>query len=363
MAMDYGNMFADVFRIRQSMFGDETAEDGIRDLREDVQSVIEGKREVPKLRFISFKMTNYCNSDCSYCVHARSRHEDHKQEIPTDIVFRAIDDAARLGCAAIAVNGGEPLLMPHVTDIIKRIREDRIVPVLMTNALLLPDKWEELGEAGLRFIIISFDSMDKEVYEKQRGASFEQALAGIDAACRLREKYGDTEIYISATLTQDNFADIRKLLEFTAEKKIKLQFSPFHNYLGDRGKDFRMESDRTRRQIGELIDMKKEGCLVGSSVGYMSHFADYFLEHKAVPDGYRCKMGFCNVCIDAEMNVKSCWSQNLRPLGNLAEASLYDIWNSELAREQRGMMLRGECEGCWYMCTEITMLADDRLFS
>ncbi len=361
--MNYGNMFADVYKVKHHMFHTEDPQEDIRELQNEVQRVIEKPGLVPNLRFISFKMTNYCNSDCSYCMHARSRQEQNKQQIPLEMIYDAIDDAARLGCDAIAVNGGEPLLMPEVCDIIRRIKDDGIVPVLMTNGLLLPEKWEQLGEAGLRFIIISFDSLDKKTYEKQRGASFEQALAGIDAACRLREKYGCTEIYISATLTQDNFEDILNLLQFTESKGVKLQFSPFHNYIGDKGKDFSLEQKKTERQIDSLIRMKKEGRLIGSSVGYLSHFASYFTENKPVPDCYACKMGFCNVCIDAQMNVKSCWSRYLQPLGNLSEHTLFDIWRSDLAKEQRWKMYSGECEGCWYMCTEITMLADDRLYS
>ena len=65
----------------------------------------------------------------------------------------------------------------------------------MTNGLLLPAMWDRLGSMGLKYIIISFDSLSKEIYEKQRGCSFEKALAGIDAAVKMMEKYSTNAFY------------------------------------------------------------------------------------------------------------------------------------------------------------------------
>ena len=358
-----GNMFNDAVHKYEIQNGIEQQGDPtVSAMRSQIADVIDGTCDVPELKFISFKMTNYCNSDCVYCIHALHRHEEYKSTIPLDVIERTVKDARTLGCTAIAINGGEPLLMPDVTSIVKCIADCGIVPVLMTNALLLPQKWKELGDAGLRYIIISFDSLDKETYEKQRGASFEAAMAGIDAALKMREEYGNVEIFISATLTTDNFEDIVELIRFTTEKKIKIQFSPFHNYLHDADKDFKVTEEKVRHIIDTLIQMKKDGYLIASSVAFIRHFKDYFLYGKRVPDGYHCKMGFANLCINSYMDVRVCWSKNFPVLGNIGKESLITIWNSPTAQEYRRNMYAGKCEGCWYMCTEITMLIDNTMF-
>lgn len=331
-------------------------------MRSQIADAINGHCDVPELKFISFKMTNYCNSDCGYCIHALSRHEEHKSIIPFEVIQRTVRDAKTLGCTAIAINGGEPLLMPDVTKIVSCISECGIVPVLMTNALLLPKKWKELGEAGLRYIIISFDSLNKETYEKQRGASYEAAMEGIKAALKMREEYGNVEIFISATLTTDNFEDIVDLIKFTTEKNIKIQFSPFHNYLHDNDKEFKVRKEKVENIVNTLIQMRKDGYLIASSVAFIRHFKDYFLYNKRVPENYHCKMGYANLCINSFMDVRVCWSKNFPVLGNIDESSLIDIWSSPTAQEYRRNMHAGKCEGCWYMCTEITMLIENTMF-
>lgn len=358
-----GNMFNDAVHMyeKKNNIGSE-GDVTVSAMRSRIADVIEGNCKTPELRFISFKMTNYCNSDCGYCIHAISRHEEHKSTIPFEIIERTVKDAKQLGCTAIAINGGEPLLMPDAAKIVRCISDVGIVPVLMTNALLLPQKWEELGDAGLRYVIISFDSLDKETYEKQRGASYDAAMEGIEAALKMREKYGDVEIFISATLTTDNFEDIVELIKFTTAKNIKIQFSPFHNYLHDGDKEFKVSEEKVNSIVNTLIQMKKDGYLIASSVAFIRHFKDYFLFNKKVPNNYHCKMGYANLCINSYMDVRVCWSKNFPVLGNIGKSSLIDIWNSPVAQEYRQNMYDGKCEGCWYMCTEITMLIENTMF-
>ena len=148
-----------------------------------------------------FKMTNKCNSDCEYCPHAISRIDNEiKNDISKEIILQTIHEAAELGVTAISVNGGEPLTRPDIYEIIQTIIDDGIVPVLMTNGLLLPSMWDKLGAIGLKYVIISFDSLIKEVYEKQRGCSFEKALEGIEAAVKM----------IPDTYTEINEDDAKK---------------------------------------------------------------------------------------------------------------------------------------------------------
>ena len=71
-------------------------------------------------------------------------------------------------------------------------------------------------------------------------------------------------------------------------------------------------------------------------------------------------MGYTNLCIDAYMDVKPCWSYLFEPIGNLNKNSLYEMWNSEKLQIYRKRMLEKKCEGCWYLCTsEICMMLDN----
>lgn len=358
-----GNLFSDLYVVKENMFHGMPAEQEIETLRKEVEECISTKSKPGKLHYLMFKMTNRCNSDCKYCPHAISRTKNEvKNDIPKEIILQTIHQAAALGVTAISVNGGEPLTRPDIFEIIRTIIDDGIVPVLMTNGLLLPQMWDELGALGLKYVIISFDSLIKEVYEKQRGCSFEKALEGIEAAVKMKEKYENVEVHVSAVLTRDNQDDFINLVKYMTSKGIKIHISPFHNYLQLKEEISISERDKIEALVAKLLQMKKDGYLIASSAGFIRHLTQFFCEGKNVPDNYLCKIGYTNLFIDAHRNVRPCWSEAIGAVGVLGENSLQEIWNSERMQQCREKMLRCECEGCWYMCTgEVTMLLDNIL--
>lgn len=356
-----GNLFTDVYEVNERMYG-ENAKEEICKLRSQVNRDIYDCSKPDRLHYLMFKMTNRCNSNCEYCQHATSRAEnENKVDISLENIFKTIHEASELGVTAISVNGGEPLTRPDILDIIREICKYKIVPVLMTNGLLLPKMWDDLGEAGVRYLIISFDSIVKEVYEKQRGCSFEKAMDGIESALEMKEKYG-TEVHVSAVLTKDNQEDFIDLVKFMTKKGIKVHISPFQNYLGLKEEISISDKSKIKALESELIRMKKEGYLIASSSGFIRHLTDFFIGRKNVPDNYICKIGYTNLFIDALSNVRPCWSDAIGPVGVIGRDSLKDIWKSDKMHECRKKMLNVKCEGCWYMCTgEVTMLLDDVL--
>ncbi|MBQ9003608.1 MAG: radical SAM protein [Eggerthellaceae bacterium] len=345
------------------MYGND-AQAEITQLRRDVQSEIDDKKKPESLRYLLFKMTNRCNSDCEYCSHAISNASNEvKLDIPTEVVLRTIEQASELGCTAMAINGGEPLLRNDIVDIVKKTVASKIVPVLMTNGLLLPQMWRSLGDAGLRYVIISFDSVDPAIYELQRGAKFEQAMRGIESAMQMMEEYPGTHVHVSAVLTKDNQDDFLHTVEFMTERGIAVQISPYHHY---DSRTFDNISIRDREAIeslsSKLLEMKKAGALIASSTGFIEHLPNFFIKGQRLPNDYRCKIGFTNLFIDASMNVRPCWDWCFQPLGNLETDSLEELWHGEMMERYRMDMLANRCEGCWYMCTgEVTMLLDNML--
>lgn len=355
-----GNLFTDMYCLREKLYF-ENANNLIREVKEDVAYAIQEDSVPNKLRYLLFKLTNMCNSNCIYCSHAIGRQpQEEKYTVSHDIVIRTIKEAAEMGVQAISVSGGEPLLREDIVDIIRTIVDYKMIPVLLTNGLLLDKYWDILGEAGLRYIVISLDSVNKNIYETQRGANFERALSGIDAAMKLREKYGDAEIHVSAVLTENNHEDFMQLVDFMRERKIKVQVIPYHKRENDI-KDYSIkEQNRISELTHKLIEIKKESQTIANSIGFLRHLPDFFCKGKTIPEDFVCKVGYTNLCIDAYMDVKPCWSYLFEPIGNLNKNSLYEMWNSEKLQIYRKRMLEKKCEGCWYLCTsEICMMLDN----
>lgn len=361
-----GNLFSDVYDVSHTLFGKDASNvESIERCRDEVFQSIRDDTVPEKLRYLMFKMTNYCNSDCAYCSHAvNSKSHEKKAQIPYEIIKRTICEAGELGTSALSINGGEPLLMPFVGDIVTDAIEQNITPVLMTNGLLLPEKWEGLAERGLRYIIMSFDSMDPVVYEKQRGVKFSDAFRGVKAAVKMIERYPETQIHVTAVLTRQNMHEIPGFIRQMSAMGICVQLSPYHHY-NPHQPDLLSISDRAeaQRMTDILLDMKANGLRIGNSVGFLEHIPTFFADKKRVPDGYRCLIGYTNLFIDAYMNARPCWASCFEPVGNIGRESLKDIWYSEKMKKYRRQMLRSECEGCWYLCTgEVTMFLENALY-
>lgn len=357
-----GNLFTDIYSIKESLYG-LNASSELELVRQDISEAIIKQIVPDKLRYILLKTTNYCNSNCEYCAHAIHRvPQETKFSMPHDIIIRTIEEASSLGVDAISISGGEPLLREDICEIVEYCVTCNIVPVLLTNGLLLGKKWDELGKAGLRYCIISFDSIDKGVYEKQRGVDFSAAMRGIEAAMRLREKYDGVELHVSAVLTKDNQDDFLKLLEYMNNRDIKVQISPYHQRENDAEDYSVVDRKRIEELTDQLIQMKREGYHIANSVGFLRHLPEFFCSGKVLPSGFKCKVGYTSLAIDTFMNVKPCWSYMFEPIGNLADNSLKDIWSSKVMQEYRERMLYSQCEGCWYLCTsEVCMMLDDLL--
>lgn len=354
------NLFTDMYAMREFYFV-ENKNIAIKNVQKDVARAIENDDYPINLRYLLFKLTNYCNSNCAYCSHAINRSvPEKKYVIPHELVMKTIEDAAKMGVQAISLSGGEPLLRKDIVSIIKKVIECKIIPVLLTNGLLLDHFWDELGAAGLRYIVISIDSVNQCVYEKQRGASFEMAMAGIEAARKLRDKYGYAEIHVSAVLTKDNHEDFMNLVTYMRSRDIKVQVIPYHKRQND-AENFSIKDENKIKELAScLIEIKKESRTIANSVGFLKHLPDFFIKGKILPDDFVCKVGYTNLCIDAYMDVKPCWSYRFKPLGNLGENSLPELWASEKMQQYRKRMLKGKCEGCWYLCTtEICMMLDE----
>ena len=59
-----GNLFSDLYVVKETMFHQASAEEEISALRNEVEADIAADRCPEKLRYLMFKMTNRCNSDC-----------------------------------------------------------------------------------------------------------------------------------------------------------------------------------------------------------------------------------------------------------------------------------------------------------
>jgi len=359
------NIFGHIFKARSLAYKtDEQSE--LNEFKRRVKQEIEGTVKCSNPKFIMFKVTNKCNSGCVYCDYStKNRHfcEGHLSEEKDKIHFkdfkRIIDEASEIGVYSIAYNGGEPLLHNDIEKIIAYSNEKRVLPILMTNGILLPQKWESLGAAGLKYVMISFDSLDADVFKLQRGVSLQKTIDGINAALKMRKKYGSMVIHITAVVTKYNIEKICVLADYCKENNIWLEVCTYHHMTSE--DDVLSVDNETvcKEAVEQLVAYKKQGYPISTSIEYLNHVFDFCINKKKKPNNYSCVNGYTTLQVDGYLNARPCWDTSFSILGNLQISTINEIWCSSEMVDYRKKMIEGRCDGCWNMCNEVTALINE----
>jgi radical SAM protein with 4Fe4S-binding SPASM domain len=129
----------------------------------------------------SIEPTTSCNLRCPECPSGLRKFTRSTGNISLDLYLQVID---QLHPDLFYLNlyfQGEPYLHPSFFQMVKYAGKKNIYTSTSTNAHFLTEEAaKKTVESGLDRIIISFDGMDQETYEKYRiGGSFDKVVEGI----------------------------------------------------------------------------------------------------------------------------------------------------------------------------------------
>ncbi len=87
---------------------------------------------------MNLALTRRCNFACRYCYLGSGRQPTH--DLPKDIALNLIKEAEEMGIARVYLASGEPLLYPHICEVVSAITKGGMVTSFSTNGSLLDDK-------------------------------------------------------------------------------------------------------------------------------------------------------------------------------------------------------------------------------
>jgi MoaA/NifB/PqqE/SkfB family radical SAM enzyme len=136
--------------------------------------------------------TNYdCNLSCSYCLVSSSPRAERRGLSLGDFE-RLIDEARDIGCEEVLLTGGEPALLPWITDMMRYTLPRMRVTILTNGMLWKGSRLARLGsllqlpESRGLTLQISLDSGSPAIHDRHRGAgTWARTVAGIR---QLRER-------------------------------------------------------------------------------------------------------------------------------------------------------------------------------
>jgi GTP 3',8-cyclase len=177
-----------------------------------------------RVDYLRLSVTDRCNLRCTYCMPPEGVPERDHSEILTYEELEAVARAAvEVGISKVRITGGEPLVRRGVVDFVGRLAAVESITdlSLTTNGLLLPHFAADLAAAGLKRVNVSIDSLEPLRFaELTRGASLDQALAGLDAAFAA----GFSPVKVNVVLLAGIEQEVEDFAELTREREVHVRF-------------------------------------------------------------------------------------------------------------------------------------------
>jgi MoaA/NifB/PqqE/SkfB family radical SAM enzyme len=233
-------------------------------------------------RLAVYYVTLQCNLNCAYCEEFGSRRNHLVTPAPTLEKAKQILKAIRSGVDRLWITGGEPLMLPHLVDLLEYARRDlkfREIS-LITNGTLLSDRLraDRLAHSTLRTfqpsslltvldrLIISLDSVDPQALNKVSvpDAYAETVIANAREAASLQKDH-HFKLILNAVITPETLPGMEKLVAFCRENDAQISFSP--QSVNNLPRYELVTSPEYCALIDQLIRWKKQGApILGSHV-------------------------------------------------------------------------------------------------
>jgi len=178
-----------------------------------------------RITYLRISITDRCNFRCAYCMPPGGvALKAHNEIMRFEEIVEVVREAVRLGVKSVRITGGEPLVRPDVTSLVKMLSEIEGLEdlSLTTNGYLLEKLAPQLAEAGLKRVNVSLDTLDPVKFRKiTRVGDLDLVLRGIDAA----ESAGLKPIKINAVVIRGfNDDELIDLANLTLSKPWHVRF-------------------------------------------------------------------------------------------------------------------------------------------
>ncbi len=344
------------------------------------------KRQGRTLAFpqsISFTITNTCNLRCQMCGqwsqegYIRAQAGRRPPEMQLDDWKRVVDELAQHGIGSLLIRGGEPFLYPHIAELLEYIHAKGMFISIDTNGTQLSRYAALITQLGKIHLTISVDGPE-EIHDQVRGVpgTFRRLSEGV-AALHALEKEGGQKISLSINFTISPYSyrglgvmpEVARQLGIPTACIVPYYYVPaamgeaygaelqaqfgcrafswrgFHHE--DSGIDFdvfKAEYQKYRAALGEVY-----------SYPYMDLSEEDYRRWFASPDAPVGAIACTNVekLIDVQPggDANFCVDYPDYTFGNVREATLEELWNSERAvrfrnyRRQKPLPVCYRCGG------------------
>lgn len=305
-------------------------------------------------------LTSICNSNCVYC---EVRKLDASDNLNSERIEKLLEEAKDLGIKKVYFSGGEPFMHPDIWKFIEKTISLKLKLRIVSNGLTILNFDQQKIDLLKQIdgLDISLESYDRDVHNKLRGGDFfDRTVNGIK---KLRAN--DINITINTVLSNKNYSDLDKFLEFTKELNANfVNFQPLHvwsNYeeTSSVSKDEFSINDQSLNDLENKIKLaitrskqiKQKNNLAAIKPWIKAYFDNQNSTQKSiwmkkVINGFQCTEIFTKVFVHFNGSLQPC--AMLSGVDNIKDKSLNDALKSldKMKNNIREGVFPAECYKC-----------------
>lgn len=191
---------------------------------------LECVKPLPFPDHLDIELTNACNLRCSMCPREKmTRRVGHMTKETLEKVLAEAHGKAK---TCYLHQMGEPLLHPDLKEFIIKAKQVHLWTSLSTNGVFLTEKaGQDLIDARLDHVVIAFDSLRSDIYDKIRvGSNYSLVLENIERFLEMvRDQNEGPQVDIQMVTVGLNFDEVEEYTAFFAPKVVgigRVMFSP-----------------------------------------------------------------------------------------------------------------------------------------
>lgn len=285
---------------------------------------------------MEIEFNSSCNFNCVYCY--ATNNLDPKEELTKEEIRDLILQARDLGARKIIILGGEPMLYPHIIEMVRFIRGQGFEIEMFTNGVnMTPSAAQVLFENRV-VVVLKMNSFDEKIQDMLAGkkGAYKQIQETFNNLKHAGYPSGDCHMGISSIVCKQNIDELTRMWEWLRDQGI----DPYFEVLTPQGKakenDFlRVESSRLRDFFYKIADIERK------KYGYN-------WEPQPPLVGGQCLRHQFSCSVNSRGYVQSCVGVTI-PVGSIREKKLKDIIrDSEVISDLRNYQqtLKGPCGEC-----------------
>lgn len=188
-----------------------------------------GGLENPPPSYCNIGLTEFCNLRCTICGSQMHYDRVGAQRRAMDIgVFRKVAETLFPLLAEVEINSrGEPLVYPHIEEVLDTIRRYGCNLKLQSNATLLTSSVVDLLSAQRGFLNFSIDATGELFNQVRRGGDWKKVDEGLRALLKKRDP-DKTIVQLYPTMTRRTLPDMLNLVKWAADAGMDAVY--FHRY-------------------------------------------------------------------------------------------------------------------------------------